>query len=41
MPVEPRGQAIRVRIDGSTGNGRNRLVVAESGSPHWMALLAV
>jgi len=25
-------QAIRVMIDGSTGNGRNRLVVAEGGS---------
>jgi hypothetical protein len=38
MPiVEQRGQTIRVTIDGLTGNGRNRLVVAEGGSHQGMA----
>jgi hypothetical protein len=32
MPVERRGQVTDVGIDRSTGNGRNRLVLAEGGS---------
>ena len=32
MPVERRGQVTGVGIDRSTGNGRNRLVLAEGGS---------
>jgi hypothetical protein len=31
--VEQRGRVIRAVIDWSTGNGRNRLVMAEGGSP--------
>jgi hypothetical protein len=31
-PVERRGQATGVGIERSTGNGKNRLVLAESGS---------
>ena len=37
IPVEPRGQVTGVGIDRSTGNGRNRLVLAEGGSLHSVA----
>jgi len=37
MPVERRGQVTGVGIDRSTGNGRNRLVLAEGGSLHSVA----
>jgi hypothetical protein len=37
MPVERRGQVTGVEIDRSTGNGRNRLVLAEGGSLHSVA----
>jgi hypothetical protein len=36
-PVERRGQVTGVGIDGSTGNGRNRPVLAEGGSLHSVA----
>jgi hypothetical protein len=37
MTVEGRGQVTGVGIDRSTGNGRNRLVLAEGGSLHSVA----
>jgi hypothetical protein len=37
MPVEPRGQAIRVMIKLVNRQREEPAVVAEGGSPHWMA----
>ena len=37
VPVERRGQVTDVGVDGSTGNGRNRLGLTEGGSLHAVA----
>ena len=37
MPVEQREQVTRVGSEGTTGNRRNRLVLAEGGSLHSVA----